>query len=170
MPLKLLLFLSYSHALTIAALSWLVSLSPWSANFRVQNCATGLVVRAPPHVHITAILRRLHWLPVRARISFKTACLCFNAITSSTPAHLSDILHLYSPSRTLRSSANTRLLKFHSISARQKVIVLSLTLAPRWGAVDAEIKVPPVENTELKRSPFKVWSRSVHSRTCYAYC
>ena len=31
---KLLLFFWYSHALTIATLSWLVSLSPWLANFR----------------------------------------------------------------------------------------------------------------------------------------
>ena len=42
--------------------------------------------------------------------------------------------------------------------------------APRWGAADAEIKVPSGENTELKRSPFKAWSRSVSSHTCYAYC
>ena len=33
--------------------------------------------------------------------------------------------------------------------------------APQWGAADAEIKVPSGENTELKRSPFKAWSRSV---------
>ena len=26
---------------------------------------------------------------------------------------------------------------------------------PQWGAADAEIKVPSVENTELTRSPFK---------------
>ena len=45
-------------------------------------------------------------------------------------------------------------------------------LAPQWGAADAEIKVPSGENTELKRSPFKIkaWSRSVYSHTCYAYC
>ena len=41
---------------------------------------------------------------------------------------------------------------------------------PQWGAADAEIKVPSSENTELKRSPFKAWSRSVCSHTCYAYC
>ena len=41
---------------------------------------------------------------------------------------------------------------------------------PQWGAADAEIKVPSVENTELKGSPFKAWSRSVYSHTCYAYC
>ena len=41
---------------------------------------------------------------------------------------------------------------------------------PQWGAADAEIKVPSSENTELKRSPFKAWSRSVYSHACYAYC
>ena len=78
---------------------------------RVQNHVARLVVRVLPHVHIAPILRLLNWLPVRARISYKTACLCFNAITSSTSAYLSDLLHLYSPSRSLRSRADTRLLK-----------------------------------------------------------
>ena len=31
-----------------------------------------------------------------------------------------------------------------------------------WGAADAEMKVPSGENSELKRSPFEVWSRSVY--------
>ena len=33
------------------------------------------------------------------------------------------------------------------------------SLAVQWGAADAEIKVPSDENTELKRSLFKAWSR-----------
>ena len=41
---------------------------------------------------------------------------------------------------------------------------------PQWGAADAEIKGPSGENAELKRSPFKAWSRSIYSHTCYAYC
>ena len=40
--------------------------------------------------------------------------------------------------------------------------------ALQWGAADAEIKTPSGENTELKRSPFEAWSRSVYSHTCYA--
>ena len=47
---------------------------------------------------------------------------------------------------------------------------ISMSADPQWGAADAEIKVPSGENTELKRSPFKAWGRSVYSRTCYAYC
>ena len=45
-----------------------------------------------------------------------------------------------------------------------------LIQTPQWGAADADIKVPSGENTELKRSPFQAWSRSVYSHTCYAYC
>ena len=41
---------------------------------------------------------------------------------------------------------------------------------PQWGAADAKSKVPSGENTELKCSPFKGWSRSVYSHRCYAYC
>ena len=44
------------------------------------------------------------------------------------------------------------------------------SISPRWGAADAEIKVPSGENTKLKCSPFKAWSRSVYSHTSYAYC
>ena len=47
---------------------------------------------------------------------------------------------------------------------------LVLSTTSQWGAADAEIKVPSGENTELKRSPFKAWIRSVYSHTCYAYC
>ena len=39
---------------------------------------------------------------------------------------------------------------------------LYVSLPPR-GAADAEIKVPSGENTELKHSPFKAWSRLVYS-------
>ena len=47
---------------------------------------------------------------------------------------------------------------------------LSPLFPPQWGAADKEIKVPSGENTELKRSPFTAWSRSVYSHACYAYC
>ena len=42
--------------------------------------------------------------------------------------------------------------------------------APHWGAADAEIKVPSGENTELRRSPFKAWIKSIYSHACYTKC
>ena len=47
---------------------------------------------------------------------------------------------------------------------------LLLVRLPAVGAVKQEIQVPSGENTELECSPFKAWSRSVYSHTCYAYC
>ena len=44
------------------------------------------------------------------------------------------------------------------------------SLSLQWGAVDAEIKDPSDENTGVKGSPYKTWSRSVYCHACYAYC
>ena len=108
---------------------------------RIQNCAARLVVCAPPHVHITQILRHLHWLPVRARISYKTACLCFHAITSSTPAYLSDLLHLCSLSRSLCSSADTRLLKIPLYKCKTKADRAFSSFGPSvWNSVPQHIR------------------------------
>ena len=92
------------------------------------NCAAYLVVRAPPHVHITPILRHLHWVPVRVWVIIG---LHASVSTPSPPPPLlisltfyicTLLLDLFAPVPTPASS------KFHSVSARQKVIVLSLTL------------------------------------------
>ena len=52
----------------------------------------------------------------------------------------------------------------------QQFAVYDSDIPLQWKAVDAEIKVPSVANTELKGSPFKAWSRSVYSYACYTYC
>ena len=57
-----------------------------------------------------------------------------------------------------------------SVSASRHHETDPLNLDPQWGAADAEIKVPSGENTELKRSPFTAWNRSVYSHACCAYC
>ena len=38
--------------------------------------------------------------------------MCYNAITGFTPSYLSELPHLYGPSRSLCSSSDTRMLKF----------------------------------------------------------
>ena len=79
---------------------------------KAQNTtAARLTLRAPRHQNCTPLLQRLHWLPISERIKYKTACMCYNAITGSAPSCLSELLHLYSPSRSLRSSPDTRMLK-----------------------------------------------------------
>ena len=78
---------------------------------KVQNTAARLILRAPRHQNCTPLLQQLHWLPISERIKCKTACMCCNAITGSAPSYLSELLHLYSPSRCLCSSSDTHMLK-----------------------------------------------------------
>ena len=69
----------------------------------IQNCAARLVLLKSRHASATALLRTLHWLPVKTKIQYKIACLCFQCIYQNTmPSYISDLLHPYCPSMTLR--------------------------------------------------------------------
>ena len=78
---------------------------------------------------------------------------------------------------TMLHTGNTQLVVISINILQQKLYMDTLhglppflATSPLWRAADAEIKVPSVENTELKGSPFKAWSRSVFIHTCYTYC
>ena len=53
--------------------------------------------------------------------------MCFSAINGSGPAYLSELLHVYTPSRTLRSSSDTRILKIEQYTRKTlRAFALSL--------------------------------------------
>ena len=98
-----------SHGLTTATdSSWvhLILSSNLSRKFRtlLQDLFSWHSVTTTQH-----LLEKLHWLPISERIKYKVACMCF--ISGSGPAYLSELLHVYTPSRTLRSSSDTRMLE-----------------------------------------------------------
>ena len=78
---------------------------------RIQNSAARLICKSPWSQPCSPLLKKLHWLPVEERIIYKCCCLCFKVLTGDAPAYLSDLLHVYVPSRTLRSSADTRIFR-----------------------------------------------------------
>jgi hypothetical protein len=71
---------------------------------RVQNCAARVVKCADHRSHITPILKALHWLPVRFRIMYKLNLITFKALNGAAPDYIVELVSLYQPSRTLRSS------------------------------------------------------------------
>ena len=73
---------------------------------KVQNNAARLVLRVPRSTHITPLLRSLHWLPIHARIIYKVACMTYRAINSTGPSYLSELISIYTPARSLRSSSD----------------------------------------------------------------
>jgi len=51
------------------------------------------------------LLRSLHWLPMRQRVTNKVALLTHKVRATATPAYLSDLIQTHVPIRTLRSEA-----------------------------------------------------------------
>ena len=76
----------------------------------IQNNAARIVTRSNKYEHVTPLLKRLHWLPVRFRITYKICLLTFKCLQGKAPQYLMDMLTPYAPSRSLRSS-NQHLLK-----------------------------------------------------------
>ncbi len=52
---------------------------------RIQNAAARLIFNEPRRAHVTPLFVSLHWLPVAARIQFKTLMLAYRTTTDSAP-------------------------------------------------------------------------------------
>ena len=74
---------------------------------RVQNAAVRLVCSLPRHEHVTSSFIRLHWLPIKFRINFKIAMLCFKCIHGHAPSYLKRMVAIKKTStNNLRSSTS----------------------------------------------------------------
>ena len=77
---------------------------------RIQNSAARLVTRTRFHDHITPVLQKLHWLPVRYRIMYKILILTYKCIHGFAPLYLQELIQEYKPTRNLRSSSKLNLI------------------------------------------------------------
>ncbi|KAM9421210.1 uncharacterized protein ACWYII_021390 [Salvelinus alpinus] len=99
----------------------------------IQNAAARLVFNFPKFSHVTPLLRSLHWLPVEARIRYKTMVLAYGAVRGTAPPYLQALIRPYTQTRALRSStsgllASLPLRKYSSRSAQSKLFA---ALAPQ---------------------------------------
>ena len=66
---------------------------------RVQNTAARIVTITARHNHITPVLKKLHWLPVKYRAQFKLLVHTHKALHDRSPVYLRDMLQMYTPGR-----------------------------------------------------------------------
>ena len=91
--------------------------------------------------HSTPLLEKLHWLPISECIKYKVACMCFNAINGSGPAYLSELLHVYAPSRTLCSSSDTCMLKIQRYKCKTRGFHTFSCFGPHiWNSLPQDLR------------------------------
>ena len=107
----------------------------------VQNAAARVIARCSRYDRVTPLLAELHWLPVSSRIIFKVLLLTYKALHGLAPSYIRDLLHLYVPSRSLRSSDDVLLQipRSRLVSCGDRAFAFS---APRlWNNLPRELRL-----------------------------
>ncbi len=69
----------------------------------VQNAAAKVFTRTRNYDHISPVLSKLHWLPIKHHMHCKILLIIYKALNGLAPQYLSELLSHYSPSRLLCS-------------------------------------------------------------------
>ena len=84
----------------------------------IQNSAARMVTRTRKYEHITPILIDLHWLPVSARIEFKSLVITYNILNGTAPRYLSSLVNHQSLPEPICIANRTRQRCGHSTEIR----------------------------------------------------
>jgi len=116
---------------------------------RMQTNLERVVCKSPYNTNITELLRELHWLPVRHRITYKVATITYRTRNCQQPGYLLDSLISYKPARTLRSSSS------HLLILRHRVKTVTATRAFRVAAPTISNSLPDFVKVADSFSVFK---------------
>ena len=107
---------------------------------KIQNFAARLILLAP-HQHSAPLLEKLHWLPISEHIKYKVAFMWFSAVYGFGHAYLSELLHVYSLSRTLHSSSDTHMLKIQQYKRKTRGFRTFCCFGPHiWNSLPQDLR------------------------------
>ena len=121
---------------------------------RIQNWAAKMICQVAKYERATPSLRRLHWLPIDKRITFKLLCCVYRCLHDSAPQYLSPCVTISIPTRpNLRSSADTTRLLEHNTTRIPKSVEcrsFRLTVPKLWNSIPSATREMPTLNTFKK--------------------
>jgi hypothetical protein len=108
----------------------------------IQNALARAVFRYSKYCHITPVLKSLHWLRVKERITYKVLSLAYKSITTSNPGYMSELVAVQEPGATRSSKLVT--LQRPTIPSRSKLCNRSFRHAvPQiWNSLPAHLRRP----------------------------
>ncbi len=127
----------------------------------IQNAAARLVFNEPKRAHVTPLFVSLHWLPVAARIQFKTLMLAYRTTTGSAPTYFHSLLQIYIPSRSLRSASERSLVVPSQRGLKSLSRTFSFTVPGWWNDLPTSIRNAgslSIFNPQLKTHLFEHYS------------
>ncbi|KAF7243358.1 Collagen alpha-1(XXIV) chain [Varanus komodoensis] len=116
----------------------------------VQNRAARLLTGTGRYVHMTPVLRQLHWLPIEVRAQFKVLVMTYKALNGLGPGYLKERLHPYMPDRPLKS-AGEALLREPSVKEIRRVSRDTMTGIDvlHYLGLHGQVQYPPSTGTTV---------------------
>ncbi len=131
----------------------------------IQNAAARLVFNEPKRAHFTPLFIFLHWVPVVARIKFKTLMFVYRTATASAPSYFHSLLWIYIPTRSLRSIS-----KRYLVVTSQRGIFIHLSWLVKWSSHTRSINRTPdtLSDSNTNLIPYRpIWHKNWdQKRTC----
>ncbi len=123
-------------------------------------------------MHVTPLFISLYWLPVAARIKFKTLILTYRTTTVSAPAHFHSLMTIYIPSRSLRSASERRLVVPSQRGSKSLSRTFSFTTPGWWNDLPTPIRTAgslSIFKQQLKLSFDTTWLHPKLKKEIYKY-
>ena len=126
----------------------------------MQNNAARLILQKSRRHEATPLLYQLHWLPVQERIKYKAASMVYKCLDGSAPEYLQQLLTVYTPARSLRSSNAHQRLKIPKTRLKAGQRTLSHFGATTWNNLPTNVKMSsssPIFKRNLKTHLFRTY-------------
>ena len=117
-----------------------------------------VVCQSRGRTDVRPLLRSLHWLPVRQRVTYKVALLTYKVRATATPAYLSDLIQTHVSIRTLRS-LDAPLLAVPRTRTELARRAFSVAAPSVWNSLPADIRLyesVPLFKRHLKTHLFRL--------------
>ncbi len=126
----------------------------------IQNAAARLIFNEPKRTQVTPLFINLHWLPIAARIKFKTLMFAYRTTSASAPLYLNSLLQTYMPSRSLCSASERRITVPSQRGTKSLSLTFLLTVPIWWNDLPNSIRAAeslPIFKKRLKTHLFHLY-------------
>ena len=107
---------------------------------RLENACARVITRTGRRLHITPVLKDLHWLPVHRRIQFKILSHTYRAMHHQFPVCLSDLLSVYRPTLSSQSESTILLTVPRTRTVTYGDRTFTNAAATLWNSLPANIR------------------------------
>ncbi|XP_078542109.1 uncharacterized protein LOC144827815 [Lissotriton helveticus] len=111
----------------------------------IQNAAARMVLGLPRRTSTKAALTKLHWLPVKERIRFKSLCYAHRIAHNKGPTYLRSLLTIHCPLRDLRSSGMMQFKLPRITRAKMGGKSFRFLATKYWNALPLPLRMEPSE-------------------------